>query len=66
MYSDSASGSFHVSGHGSSGDYMLLISLTRPKFLVPISGTYSHMIAYRDLGKKMNYKRNQIFLVESG
>src|SRR5713226_2769411 len=66
MYSDIASGSFHVSGHGSAGDHMLLISLTRPKFLVPISGTYHHMIAYRDLSEKMNYKRNQIFLIENG
>ena len=66
MYSDIASGSFHVSGHGSSGDHMLLISLTQPKFLLPISGTYRHMIAYRTLGEKMNYKRNQIFLIENG
>src|SRR5437879_2557587 len=66
MYSDIASGSFHVSGHGSSGDHMLLISLTRPKFLLPISGTFRHMIAYRTLGEKMNYKRNQIFLIENG
>src|SRR5215470_14639976 len=66
MYSDIASGSFHVSGHGSSGDHMLLISLTQPKFLVPISGTYRHMIMYRDLAEKMNYKRNHIFLIENG
>ncbi|HMC98884.1 MAG TPA: ribonuclease J, partial [Ferruginibacter sp.] len=66
MYSDIARGSFHVSGHGSSGDHMLLISLTRPKFLLPISGTYRHMIAYRTLCEKMNYKRNQIFLIENG
>ncbi len=66
MYSDIASGSFHVSGHGSSGDHMLLISLTQPTFLLPISGTYRHMIAYRTLCEKMNYKRNQIFLVENG
>src|SRR5436305_14082944 len=66
MYSDIASGSFHVSGHGSSGDHMLLISVNRPKFILPINGTYRHMIAYRSLGKKMNYKRNQIFLIENG
>jgi len=66
LYSDIARGSFHVSGHGSSGDHMLLISLTRPKYLLPISGTYRHMIAYRTLGEKMNYKRNQIFLIENG
>ena len=66
IYSDIASGSFHVSGHGSSGDHMLLISLTQPKFLLPIGGTYRHMIAYRTLGEKMNYKRQQIFLIENG
>ena len=66
MYSDITSGSFHVSGHGSSGDHMLLISLTQPKFLLPISGTYRHMIAYRELAEKMQYKRNQIFLIENG
>jgi ribonuclease J len=66
MYSDIASGSFHVSGHGSSGDHMLLISLTQPKFLVPISGTYRHMIAYRDLAETMQYKSQQIFLIENG
>ena len=66
MYSDIASGSFHVSGHGSSGDHMLLISLTQPTFLLPISGTYRHMIAYRTLCEKMHYKRNQIFLIENG
>jgi ribonuclease J len=66
IYSDIAAGSFHVSGHGSSGDHKLLISLTQPKFLLPISGTYRHMIAYRDLCEKMNYKRNQIFLIENG
>ncbi len=66
MYSDSASGSFHVSGHGSSGDHMLLVSLTQPRFLLPIGGTYRHMIAYRSLCEKMNYKRNQIFLIENG
>jgi ribonuclease J len=66
MYADIASGSFHVSGHGSSGDHMLLISLTQPTFLLPISGTYRHMIAYRALCEKMNYKRHQIFLIENG
>ncbi len=66
VYSDIASGSFHVSGHGSSGDHMLLISLTQPKFLLPISGTYRHMIAYRELAETMQYKSHQIFLVENG
>src|SRR5260370_18592835 len=56
VYSDIARGSFHVYGHGSSCDHMRLISFTQPRFLVPISGTYLHMIAYRTLCEKMNYK----------
>lgn len=59
-------GSFHVSGHGSSGDHMLLISLTQPRFLLPISGTYRHMVDYRATAQKMGYKRNDIYLIENG
>lgn len=57
---------FHVSGHGSAGDHMLLIALTQPRFLLPISGTYRHMVAYRATAQQMGYKRNDIFLVENG
>lgn len=57
---------FHVSGHGSSGDLQLLISLTHPKFLLPISGTYRQMVAYRELALKMDYHRKDIFIVENG
>lgn len=65
IYSD-LTGAFHVSGHGSAEDLKLLIALTRPRFLMPISGTYRHMIAYRDLAEKMGYKQNQIYLAENG
>jgi ribonuclease J len=60
------SGEFHVSGHGSAGDLQLLISLTKPTFLLPISGMYRHMVAYRDLAQKMGYRRNDVYLVENG
>lgn len=57
---------FHVSGHGSSGDLKLLIALTRPRFLLPISGTYRQMVAYRTLAEKMRYSRRDIFIIENG
>lgn len=60
------SGAFHVSGHGSSGDHMLLISLTKPRFLIPISGTYRHMVAYKGLAQKMGYGKRDIYLIENG
>lgn len=62
----SAAAAFHVSGHGSAGDHMLLIALTKPRYLVPISGTYRHMVFYRELAQKMGYTNKEIFLIENG
>lgn len=61
MYSE-ITPDFHVSGHGSQDDLKLMISLTRPKYLLPIGGTYRQMIAYRGIAESMGYKDNEIFL----
>lgn len=60
------SGKYHVSGHGSAGDVMLLMSLTKPEYLVPISGNYKHMVAYRDLAINLGHDKKNIFLLENG
>ncbi len=65
LYSN-GKGIYHVSGHGSAGDHMLLIALTQPRFLVPISGTYRDMVAYRLTAQQMGYKRNDVFIIENG
>jgi ribonuclease J len=59
-------GTFHVSGHGSTEEHKLLIALTKPRFLIPISGTYRDMIAYREAANQMGYKRKETFLIENG
>jgi ribonuclease J len=56
----------HVSGHASEGDLMLLMELLRPKYLVPIGGTYRHMVQYRKLAAKMGYQEDNVFLLEEG
>lgn len=60
------SGKYHVSGHGSQGDIMLLMSLTKPEYMVPISGNYKHMVAYRDLAVNLGYNKKDVFLLENG
>lgn len=65
IYSD-LSNKYHVSGHGFSKDLMLLIALTKPQFAVPISGTYSHMVAYRGFAEKMGMAKSQVQLIENG
>lgn len=56
----------HVSGHGSQQDLRLMLSLTRPKFILPIGGTYRHMIAYRKLAMEMGYQKDDILIPEEG
>lgn len=60
------SNEFHVSGHGSSGDLMLMIGLTRPKYLLPIGGTYKQMKQYQVLARNMGYADKQILLIDDG
>lgn len=55
----------HVSGHGSQQDLLLMLALTRPKFVLPIGGTYRHMVQYSHLAMDMGYSKNQILLPEN-
>ena len=56
----------HVSGHAAANELMLLISLLRPKFVMPISGNHRQMAAYAQLAQKMGYGEQNIILTESG
>ena len=55
---------FHVSGHGSQNDLKLLVSLTNPQFLLPIGGTYRHMVAYRDIAEEMGYTEDKVIFAD--
>lgn len=65
MYSDISS-DFHVSGHGSAEELMLLMELVRPKKLFPIGGTPKHMAAYKKLAQRVGYMSQDVMLPESG
>lgn len=56
----------HVSGHGSQGDLMLLLSVLGPKYVIPIGGTYKHMMQYRRLAQELGYKKKDILIPEEG
>ena len=54
----------HVSGHGSQQDHLLMMALTRPKYLLPIGGTWRHMVQYAKLASGMGYAADKVFLPE--
>ncbi len=56
----------HVSGHGSQGDMMLMLSAIGPKYILPIGGTYKHMMQYRRLAEELGYRKKDVLVPEEG
>lgn len=49
----------HVSGHGYQKEHAILISLVRPKFLLPIGGNFRHVKSYHEMARKLGYNQDQ-------
>jgi len=62
-YSD-ISDDLHVSGHASASELMMLIAMTRPKYVLGMGGTYRHMIQYARLARKMGIPAERILMPE--
>lgn len=58
--------SIHVSGHASAEELMLMLSLIRPKYLIPISATFRHLKYFATLAEKQGFQRKNILLGENG
>jgi ribonuclease J len=56
----------HVSGHGSQEELKLMLSLLRPKYLIPVHGEYRHLIHHAELAEKMGIKKENILIVDNG
>ncbi len=56
----------HVSGHGSQGDMMLLLSAISPRYIFPIGGTYKHLMQYRRLAQDLGFDKREILIPEEG
>lgn len=56
----------HVSGHACREEIKLLISLLKPKYLMPIHGEYRHLYANKDIGEFMGIPADKIFVSEVG
>jgi len=64
-YSDITS-DFHVSGHGAQAELLLMLSLTKPKYVVPISAMHRHMKQYAILAEGIGVPHQNIFSLDEG
>src|SRR6185503_7185700 len=64
LYDDNAF--VHVSGHASQEDLKTMLSLTRPRYFVPVHGEYRHLLGHARLAASVGVPRERIFLIEDG
>ena len=56
----------HVHGHASQEELKAMISLTKPRFFVPIHGEYRHLKLHAALAGSMGIPETDIFVMEDG
>jgi ribonuclease J len=56
----------HVSGHGSQGDHMLLLSSLGPSYVYPIGGTYKHIMNYQATAVACGFPKERVLVPEEG
>ncbi len=56
----------HVSGHASQEELKLMLSLTKPRFFIPVHGEYRQLYAHALLAQEVGIPRDRILLAETG
>ena len=56
----------HVSGHACQGDLKMMLSITKPKFFIPLHGEYKHLISSAQLAKDMGISPDRIMITDIG
>lgn len=56
----------HVSGHASQEELKLMITLTQPKYFLPVHGEYRHLKAHAQLAASLNVKPQNIIVAKNG
>jgi ribonuclease J len=56
----------HVSGHASQEEQKMMLSLTRPRYFIPASGEYRHLVLHAQIAKELGISERNIFVVKNG
>ena len=56
----------HTSGHGAQDDLMLMLTLTRPKFFIPVHGEHRMLKEHGNLAINLGIKKDNILILDNG
>ena len=56
----------HVSGHGYQEDLKLMLTLMKPKYLIPIHGEYRMLHHHRLLAESVGVEEENTFIIKNG
>jgi len=56
----------HVRGHAAQEELKLMMSLTQPKYFVPVHGEYRHLVMHSHLARSMGIPPENVFTMEDG
>src|SRR5215510_4567862 len=65
-YADGSQPPVHVSGHASEEELKLVLTLVKPRFFIPIHGTYRHLHRHAKVVEKTGVVRERIIVAETG
>lgn len=66
VYYSAMTSDLHVSGHAAAEELKMMISLIKPKYILPIGGTFRHMKSFARMAKSLGYKDDQILMAQDG
>lgn len=56
----------HVSGHACQEEQKMILSLTKPRYFMPVHGEYRHLVRHAQLAEQTGMKPQNIFISENG
>ena len=62
----SALADVHVSGHACQEEQKLIMTLTKPKYFLPVHGEYRQLMAHRDTAIEVGIPKENIFITGNG
>jgi len=66
IYQDGSQPPVHVSGHASAEELKLMMMLVRPRYFIPIHGSYRHLHRHAAIATQSGLIREKVLIAETG